>query len=249
MLESPDADRRWNRKEVSAAVCPSRSQPLKNGITSHELTRMDSPPEYLLSLSHDLPQSPPILPSLDNSPQAQTSPPDSPNALPLHSSEPSPQSPSTTPSFPLSPYALDQDEIHRDCDENEESLDGIPASPTPAVALFPGSGAGQETVHSPILDSSPPATPSAPPLGFGALEIALSSGQKIPDELDLQLFQKDSVATKHSGLAASSASSPALRFPCNPGNTCSNSFAHSCAKPNGSFTSGRDLTCSAGFPM
>ncbi|KAJ0055589.1 hypothetical protein NL108_005463 [Boleophthalmus pectinirostris] len=178
---------------------------------------MDSPPECLLSLSHDLPQSPPTLPSLDHSPQAQPSPPESPTILPLQSPTPSPRSPSTTPSFPLSPYALDPDENHQDCTENddEESLDGVPASPTPAVALFPGGGGGQEAARSPILDSSPPATPSAPPLGFGALEVALSSGQKIADELDLQLFQKDSIATKpHPGVTASTAG-PALRFPCN----------------------------------
>ncbi|KAK7910366.1 hypothetical protein WMY93_015050 [Mugilogobius chulae] len=178
---------------------------------------MDSPPECLLSLSHDLSQSPPTLPSLDHSPQAQPSPPDSPNVLPINSPEPSPQSPSTTPSFPLSPYALDVDENHQDGIENEdeESLDGVPASPTPAVALFPGGAGGQEADRSPILDSSPPETPSAPPLGFGALEVAISSGQKISDELDLQLFQKETIPTKpHPGLAASS-SGPALRFPCN----------------------------------
>lgn len=180
---------------------------------------MDSPPECVLSLSNDLPQSPPALPSLDHSPQTQPSPPDSPNALALHSPELSPQSPSTTPSFPLSPYVLDQEENHQEDsienedDEESESLDGVPASPTPAVALFPGGG-GQEAGCSPILDSSPPATPSAPPLGFGALEVALSSGQKSTDELDLQLFQKETIATKpHSGVVAS-ASSPALRFPC-----------------------------------
>lgn len=180
---------------------------------------MDSPPECVLSLSHDLPQAPPALPSLDHSPQTQPSPPDSPNVLPLHSPEPSPQSPSTTPSFPLSPYALDpgetpqEDSIENEDDEERESLDGVPASPTPAVALFPGGGV-QEAGCSPILDSSPPATPSAPPLGFGALEVALSSGQKSTDELDLQLFQKETIATKpHPGVVAS-ASGPALRFPC-----------------------------------
>lgn len=180
---------------------------------------MDSPPECVLSLSHDLPQSPAALPSLDHSPQTQPSPPDSPNVLPLHSPEPSPQSPSTTPSFPLSPYALDPDEnpqedsIENEDDEESESLDGVPASPTPAVALFPGGG-GQEAGCSPILDSSPPATPSAPSLGFGALEVALSSGQKSTDDLDLQLFQKETVATKPLPGVVASASGPALRFPC-----------------------------------
>uniref|UniRef100_A0A8C6SFN8 Zinc finger protein 219 n=1 Tax=Neogobius melanostomus TaxID=47308 RepID=A0A8C6SFN8_9GOBI len=45
-------------------------------------------------------------------------------------------------------------------------------------------------------------------------KIALSSGQKSTDELDLQLFQRETIATKpHPGVAAS-ASGPALRFPC-----------------------------------
>uniref|UniRef100_A0A3B3ZWV7 Zinc finger protein 219 n=1 Tax=Periophthalmus magnuspinnatus TaxID=409849 RepID=A0A3B3ZWV7_9GOBI len=45
--------------------------------------------------------------------------------------------------------------------------------------------------------------------------VALASGQKISDELDLQLFQKESITTKpHPGASASTAG-PALRFPCN----------------------------------
>ncbi|XP_030018053.1 zinc finger protein 219 isoform X2 [Sphaeramia orbicularis] len=185
---------------------------------------MDSPPECVLSLSCEQPQSPPTLPSLDHSPQAssphtQLSLPDSPIALPIHSPEPSPQSPDTTPYFPLSPFPLLQDTntnyhgVDEDDDEDEE-LDGVPSSPTPAVALFPGGG-GPEAGCSPGLDSSPPATPSAPLLGFGALELALSSGQSgnCNDELDLQLFQKDTVTRAMPGVGGAS-SGPALRFPC-----------------------------------
>uniref|UniRef100_A0A3Q3J3A0 Zinc finger protein 219 n=1 Tax=Monopterus albus TaxID=43700 RepID=A0A3Q3J3A0_MONAL len=61
----------------------------------------------------------------------------------------------------------------------------------------------------------PPATPSAPLLGFGALELALVSGQSgnCNDELDLQLFQKDAVTKAVPGVGGAS-SGPALRFPC-----------------------------------
>ncbi|KAM9836609.1 zinc finger protein 219 [Aulostomus maculatus] len=186
--------------------------------------RMDSPPECVLSLSCEQPQSPPTLPSLDHSPQAsslhaQLSLPNSPVALPIHSPEPSPQSPDTTPYFPLSPFTLheDNDNNHHgvDDEDNEEELDGGPPSPTPAVALFPGGGGGSEAGCSPCLDSSPPATPSAPLLGFGALELALSSGQSgnCNDELDLQLFQKDTVTRALPGVGGAS-SGPSLRFPC-----------------------------------
>lgn len=184
---------------------------------------MDSPPECVLSLSHEQPQSPQTLPSLDHSPQAssphtQLSLPDSPVILPIHSPEPSPQSSDTTPYFPLSPFPLhgDSNNNHNDVDEeeDEEGLDGVPPSPTPAVALFPGGG-GQEAGCSPCLDTSPPATPSAPPVGFGALELALSSGPSgnCNDELDLQLFQKDTVTRATPGVGGGS-SGPALRFPC-----------------------------------
>ncbi|XP_041820789.1 zinc finger protein 219 [Chelmon rostratus] len=183
---------------------------------------MDSPPECVLSLSCEQPQSPPTLPSLDHSPQASSphtllSLPDSPVVLPIHSPEPSPQSLDTTPYFPLSPFPLhEENNNHHDVDEedDEEGLDGVPPSPTPAVALFPGGG-GQEAGCSPCLDSSPPATPSAPVLGFGALELALSSGQSgnCNDELDLQLFQKDTVTRAIPGVGGAS-SGPALRFPC-----------------------------------
>nr|XP_046237204.1 zinc finger protein 219 [Scatophagus argus] len=183
---------------------------------------MDSPPECVLSLSCEQPQSPPTLPSLDHSPQASSphtllSLPDSPVVLPIHSPEPSPQSLDTTPYFPLSPFTLhEESNNHHDADEedDEEGLDGVPPSPTPAVALFPGGG-GQEAGCSPCLDSSPPSTPSAPVLGFGALELALSSGQSgnCSDELDLQLFQKDTVTRAAPGVGGA-ASGPALRFPC-----------------------------------
>ncbi|XP_028261583.1 zinc finger protein 219 [Parambassis ranga] len=190
---------------------------------------MDSPPECVLSLSCEQPQSPPTLPSLDHSPQAssphtQLSLPDSPIVLPIHSPEPSPQSPDTTPYFPLSPFPLhhdnnnhhdiDDEEDDDDDEEEEEGLDAVPPSPTPAVALFPGGG-GQEAGCSPCLDSSPPDTPSAPLLGYGALELALSSGQSgnCSDELDLQLFQKDTVTRAIPGVGGAS-SGPALRFPC-----------------------------------
>uniref|UniRef100_UPI003AAA8011 zinc finger protein 219 isoform X1 n=1 Tax=Centroberyx gerrardi TaxID=166262 RepID=UPI003AAA8011 len=182
---------------------------------------MDSPPECVLALSCEQPQSPPTLPSLDHSPQAssphtQLSLPDSPLVLPLHSPEPSPRSPDTTPYFPLSPFPLHQDNNNHNVHEedDEEGLDGVPPSPTPAVALFPGGG-GQEAGCSPGMESSPPATPSAPLLGFGALELALSSGQSgsCNDELDLQLFQKDTVTGAIPG-AGGASSGPALRFPC-----------------------------------
>lgn len=184
---------------------------------------MDSPPECVLSLSCEQTQSPPTLPSLDHSPQTssphtQLSLPDSPVVLPIHSSEPSPQSPDTAPYFPLSPFPLHEgnNSNHHDVDEedDEEGLDGVPPSPTPAVALFPGGG-GQEAGCSPCLDSSPPDTPSAPLLGCGALELALSSGQSgnCSDELDLQLFQKDTVTRATPGVGGAS-SGPALRYPC-----------------------------------
>ncbi|XP_029932088.1 zinc finger protein 219 isoform X2 [Myripristis murdjan] len=180
---------------------------------------MDSPPECVLALSCEQPQSPPTLPSLDHSPQAssphtQLSLPDSPLVLPLHSPEPSRRSPDTTPYFPLSPFPLHQDTNNHHDEDEEEGLEGVPPSPTPAVALFPGGG-GQEAGCSPGLESSPPATPSAPLLGFGALELALSSGQSgsCNDELDLQLFQKDTATGAMPGVGGAS-SGPALRFPC-----------------------------------
>ncbi|XP_068163982.1 zinc finger protein 219 isoform X2 [Antennarius striatus] len=182
---------------------------------------MDSPPECVLSLSCEQPQSPTTLPSLDHSPQASSphtllSLPDSPVVLPIHSPEPSPRSLETTPYFPLSPFPLLEESNHHDDpeDDEEEELDGVPPSPTPAVALFPG-GVEQEAGCNPCLDSSPASTPSAPVLGFGALELALSSGQSgnCNDELDLQLFQKDTVTRATPGGGGAS-TGPALRFPC-----------------------------------
>lgn len=188
---------------------------------------MDSPPECVLTLSCEPPQSPPTLPSLDHSPQASSphthlSLLDSPDVLPIiHSPELSPRSLDAAPYFPLSPFPFCQDnnshhhaEGEEEDDDDEEELDGAPPSPTPAVALFPGGGA-QDAGCSPVLDNSPPATPSAPILGFGSLELALSSGQSDggKDELDLQLFQKDAVMRAMPGGGGAS-SGPALRFPC-----------------------------------
>lgn len=179
---------------------------------------MDSPPECVLALSCEQPHSPQTLPSLDHSPQTSSPLPDSPIILPIHSPEPSPQSPNTTPYFPLSPFPLQEDNnnncLNVDGEECEEELDGIPPSPTPAVALFPGGG-GQEAGRSPGFDSSPPDTPSAPFLGYGALELALSSGPSgnCSDELDLQLFQKETVTRSIPGVGGASPG-PALKFPC-----------------------------------
>ncbi|XP_021168430.2 zinc finger protein 219 [Fundulus heteroclitus] len=179
---------------------------------------MDSPPECVLSLTCEQPQSPQTLPSLDHSPQASSPLPDSPVVLPIPSPEPSPHSPDTTPYFPLSPFPL-QEVNNNDCldldgEDCEEELDGIPPSPTPAVALFPG-GSTQDAGCEPGLDSSPPDTPSAPFLGYGALELALSSGHggNCSDELDLQLFQKETVTRATPGPGGASPG-PALKFPC-----------------------------------
>lgn len=174
---------------------------------------MDSPPECVLSLSCEQPLSPSTLPSLDHSPQAS-----SPHTLLSLPDSPAPQSLDTTPYSSLSPFPLHEEnnKNHHDNDEedDEEGLDGVPPSPIPAVALFPGGG-GQEAGCSPCLDSSPPATPLAPVIGFGALELALSSGQSgtCNDELDLQLFQKDTITRAITGMGGGS-SGPTLRFPC-----------------------------------
>lgn len=92
-------------------------------------------------------------------------------------------------------------------------MEGVPPSPTPAVALFPGGV--QEAGCSPCLDSSPPTTPSAAVIGFGALELALSSQQSgtCNDELDLQQFQKETVTRAVPGVGGAS-SGPTLKFPC-----------------------------------
>ncbi|KAM8898701.1 zinc finger protein 219 isoform 2-T4 [Spinachia spinachia] len=173
---------------------------------------MDSPPECVLSLSCEQARSPPTLPSLDHSPRASS--PLTQLSLPVQSPAPSPGSPDVAPYFPLSLFPLledNGDDPLAEDDDEEEGLNGVPPSPTPAVALFPGGG-GQEAGCRPCLDSSPPATPL---LGFGALELALSSGQSgnCNDELDLQLFQKDTVTRAIPGVGGASPG-PALRFPC-----------------------------------
>ncbi|KAJ8382506.1 hypothetical protein SKAU_G00032840 [Synaphobranchus kaupii] len=73
-------------------------------------------------------------------------------------------------------------------DEEEEEETSAPLSPTPAVALFPGTG-----------------------LGFGALEQALSSSQdpQCSAELDLQLFHNG-----RPGGAGQEGAGLQLRFPC-----------------------------------
>ncbi|XP_061769381.1 zinc finger protein 219 isoform X3 [Nerophis ophidion] len=182
---------------IEGGVVPSTVQTLDNGITPHTLLRMDSPPDCILSLSCEQPLSPP---TLEPSPQG------------LQSPHPSPQSPDTVPYSPLSPLVIPAVAHHHQEDDELKEQDGdAPPSPTPAVALFPGGEAG----HSPFLDSSPPATPSATLLGFGALELALSSGQSgtCNDELDLQLFQKNAITRAAPGVGGSS-SVPSLKFPC-----------------------------------
>ncbi|XP_054608561.1 zinc finger protein 219 isoform X1 [Dunckerocampus dactyliophorus] len=180
---------------IEGGVRPPPVKTLNNGITAHTLLqRMDSPPECVLSLSCE---QPPSSPTIDPSPQV------------LQSPQPSPQSPDTVPYSPLSMLALPED--HHDDDESEEQDGGSPPSPTPAVALFPGGEAGR----SPRSDSSQPDMPAAPLLGFGALELALSSGQSgtCNDELDLQLFQRDAVSRAAPG-AGGASSVPSLKFPC-----------------------------------
>ncbi|XP_066515956.1 zinc finger protein 219 [Hoplias malabaricus] len=154
---------------------------------------MDSPPECMLAVSSEAPLSPPSMPSVDLSPHSL---PQSPHSAP--------SSPLSTPYAPLSPFALIDASQH---DEEEDEELSTPSSPTPAVALFPG----EEQLCSPTSESSPPATPSAPLPTFGVLEQALSSGATATcsDELDLQLFNNDSVT-----VPGGPNSGPALRFPC-----------------------------------
>lgn len=173
---------------------------------------MDSPPECVLSLSCEQPLSPSTLPSLDHSPQAS-----SPHTVLSLLDSPAPLSLDTTPYSSLSPFPFQEENEKNELDheeDEEDGLDGVPPSPTPAVALFPGGG-GQEAGCSPCLDSSPPATPSAPVLGFGALELALSSQQSgtCNDELDLQQFQKETVTRAIPGVGGVP-SGPTLKFPC-----------------------------------
>ena len=170
---------------------------------------MDSPPECVLSLSREQPLSPSTLPSLDHSPQAS-----SPHTALSLLDSPAPQSVETTPYSSLSPFPFQEENEKNELDneeDEEEGLDGVPPSPTPAVALFPGGG-GQEAGCTPCLDSS---LPSAPVVGFGALELALLSqqGGSCNDELDLQHFQKESVTRATPGAGGASLG-PALKFPC-----------------------------------
>lgn len=145
----------------------------------------------MLALSSEVPLSPPSMPSLDDSPHTLPQSPHSTQSSPL-----------TNPYIQLSPFA---DADQQDEDEDEE-LSGLP-SPTTIVALFPE----EEQLCTPSSESSPVATPSAPPPGFGALEQVLSSGDNATcnDELDLQLFNNEGLAVQ-----GGTTSGPALRFPC-----------------------------------
>ncbi|XP_077355470.1 zinc finger protein 219 isoform X2 [Festucalex cinctus] len=144
---------------------------------------MDSLSEFVL------PCSPEPLPH-PKSPEASLHPPDA----------------ASCPALSVSPHTELDHPNHVGQEDDQQNGDALP-SPTPAVALFPGGG-GAEAGRSPSLNSSPPATPLAAPLGFGALEFALSSGPSgsCNDELDLQLFQRDAVARAATG--------PSLRFSC-----------------------------------
>ncbi|NP_001277346.1 zinc finger protein 219 [Danio rerio] len=155
---------------------------------------MDSPPECMLALSCEPPLSPPSMPSLDHSPQFL---PQSPQSTP--------SSPQTELYAPVSPCPLPEASLQDEEEEDEEL--STPPSPTPAVALFPG----ELELGSPSSESSPPATPLAPFPSFGALEKAISSGQSTTcnDELDLQLFNNESIA-----VTGGTSSGPGLRFPC-----------------------------------
>ncbi|XP_019726826.1 zinc finger protein 536-like isoform X1 [Hippocampus comes] len=170
-------------QRIEGGVAPSPAETLENGITPHMLPTMDSPSEFVL------PCSPEPLPH-PKSPEAFR---DGLDAAPC-------------PTFSMSPPAEENLPNHEGQEDDQQNGDALP-SPTPAVALFPGGG-GAEAGRSPSLDSSPPATPSAPPLGFGALEFALSSGPtgSCNDELDLQLFQRDAFTRAATG--------PSLRFSC-----------------------------------
>ncbi|KAJ8007617.1 hypothetical protein DPEC_G00096040 [Dallia pectoralis] len=202
------------------AACPTSARKLKHGLAVFTILRMDSPPECVLALSCDPPQSPPTLPSLDHSPQASPlhSSPGRPVHLRLSALSCSPEllsdTPDTIPYFPLPRFGLNH---HNEQEEDEDEEMSITPSPTPAVALFPGDPA---EVCSPSPESSPPATPmsSAPLPGFGALELALSSGQQgaCSDELDLQLFHKDgwSMSGSMPGIGGVSGGAAGLKFPC-----------------------------------
>lgn len=152
---------------------------------------MDSPRECVISLSSEVPLSPSSVPSLDDSPHTLPQSPQSDQSSPL-----------TNPYTQLSPFA----DANQQDEEEDEELSGSP-SPTTVVALFPE----EEQLCTPSSESSPLATPSAPPPGFEVLEQVLSSGGNptCNDELDLQLFNNEGVAVQ-----GGSTSGPALRFPC-----------------------------------
>ncbi|KAG7314090.1 hypothetical protein KOW79_022586 [Hemibagrus wyckioides] len=175
--------------ETLSELHPLSSKESNDGI--HTLLRMDSPRECVIALSSKVPLSPPSMPSLDDSPHTLPQSPHSAQSSPL-----------TNPYTQLSPFA---DTNQQDEDEDEE-LSG-PSSPNTAVTLFPE----EEQLCTPSSESSPPATPSAPAPGFGALEQVLSSGDGATcnDELDLQLFNNEGMAVQ-----GGSTSGPALRFPC-----------------------------------
>ncbi|XP_077400753.1 zinc finger protein 219 isoform X2 [Vanacampus margaritifer] len=168
---------------IEGGAAPPLAETLENGITLHTPPRMDSPSEFVLPCCPE-----PLL--HPKSPEASLHHPDAAPCPPLS----------------VSPHT-ELDHPHNEGQEDDQQIGDALPSPTPAVALFPGGG-GAEAGRSPSLDSSPPATPLAAPLGFGALEFALSSGPSgsCNDELDLQLFQRDAVTRAATG--------PSLRFSC-----------------------------------
>ncbi|XP_017317303.2 zinc finger protein 219 isoform X1 [Ictalurus punctatus] len=175
--------------ETISDVHPLSFKEANDGI--HTLLSMDSPRECMIALSSEVPLSPPSMPSLDDSPHTLPQSPHSAQSSPL-----------TNPYTQLSPF----DDANQQDEEEVDELSG-PPSPTTVVALFPE----EEQLCTPSSESSPPATPFAPPPGFGALEQVLSSGDSATcnDELDLQLFSNEGVAVQ-----GGSSSGPALRFPC-----------------------------------
>ncbi|KAF5901896.1 zinc finger protein, partial [Clarias magur] len=174
--------------ETILNVAPPSSNEANDGM--HTPLSMDSPRECMIALSSEVPLSPPSMPSLDDSPHTLPQSPHSAQSSPL-----------TNPYTQLSPFA----DANQQDEEEDEELSG-PPSPITVATLFPE----EEQLCTPSSESSPPATPSAPLPGFGALEQVLSSGDiTTNDELDLQLFSNESVAAQ-----GGSTSGPTLRFPC-----------------------------------
>ncbi|XP_057712146.1 zinc finger protein 219 isoform X1 [Corythoichthys intestinalis] len=170
---------------IEGGVAPLPAETLDNGLTPH--TRLS---KQRMDSPSEL-----VLPCTPEPPPHPKSPESShngPNVGPC-------------PRLIASPPAEEDPKGQGDDQQNGEAL----PSPTPAVALFPGAQPG----HGPSLDSS--MTPSAPPLGIGALEFALSSGagESCDDELDLQLFQRDAFGRAAPG-GGGTASGPSLRFSC-----------------------------------